>query len=170
MHDITSGPVAVRPAVVADAEAIVRIYNHYVETSVATFEERAVTAGDVVHRLERMSSGALPWLVAEEDGSPLGYAYAAPWKDRPAYRFAVEVTVYVDPERGGAGIGSRLYEQLLPLLKERGVHAVLAGIALPSAGSVALHEKFGFEKVAHFREVGSKFGRMVDVGYWQLLL
>ncbi|HEV8248126.1 MAG TPA: GNAT family N-acetyltransferase, partial [Polyangiaceae bacterium] len=97
----------------------------------------------------------------------VGYAYATRWRTRPAYRFSTEITVYLDPECRRLGIGSRLYEELLAKLQARGVHAAMAGIALPNEASVALHEKFGFSKVAHFKEVGFKFNTWIDVGYWQ---
>ena len=112
----------------------------------------------------------MPWLVAERGGAVVGYAYATRWRPRRAYRFSAEVTVYVAGGLGGQGIGSRLYERLLPVLRERGVHAAMGGIALPNEGSIRLHEKFGFTKAAHFEQAGLKFGRWIDVGYWQLLL
>src|SRR5215469_16101050 len=99
----------------------------------------------------------MPWLVAEETGVVSGYAHAKPWKPRSAYRFSVEITVYVNPQRVRRGIGSMLYGQLFRLLQARGVHAVIGGIALPNDPSVALHEKLGLRKVAHFKEVGFKF-------------
>lgn len=163
-----AGEVAVRPASPQDAAAIAAIYNHYVVNTVVTFEEEPVSAAEFARRMDRNQAGALPWLVVEEDGRVLGYACAAPWKERSAYRYAVEVTVYLAPGNEGHGLGTRLYQRLLPMLKERGIHAVIGGIALPNDASVALHEKFGMRKVAHFTEVGFKFGRWVDVGYWEV--
>jgi phosphinothricin acetyltransferase len=113
---------------------------------------------------------SLPWLVAEEDGTVVGYAYATKWRTRPAYRQSVEVTVYVASDRRRRGIGSVLYDSLLDELRDHGIHAAIGGIALPNPASVALQEKFGFEKVAHFAEVGFKFGKWIDVGYWQRIL
>jgi L-amino acid N-acyltransferase YncA len=112
-------------------------------------------------------SAALPWLIAAEGGRTVGYAYASPWKARAAYRFSAETTVYVAEGITRRGIGSQLYEKLLSILVERGIHSAIGGIALQNDASVALHEKFGFVKVAHFQQVGFKFGRWVDVGYWQ---
>jgi L-amino acid N-acyltransferase YncA len=162
--------IVIRPAVAGDSGAIAAIYNHYVAETVITFEEEPVSAPDMARRIEDAGSASLPWLVAERDGKVVGYAYATAWRARSAYRFSVEVTVYLDPGYPRLGIGSRLYEALLPELKSRNIHAALGVIALPNEASVALHEKFGFAKVAHLREVGLKFGRWVDVGYWQLLL
>jgi L-amino acid N-acyltransferase YncA len=162
--------IVIRPAVAGDSGAIAEIYNHYVATTVITFEEEAVSAPEMARRIEEAGSASLPWLVAEREGKVVGYAYASPWRARSAYRFSVEVTVYLDPGCPRLGIGSRLYEALLRELETRGIHAALGVIALPNEASVAIHEKFGFAKVAHLREVGLKFGRWVDVGYWQRLL
>ncbi len=97
-------------------------------------------------------------------------AYATKWKRRFGYRFSAEVTVYLDHVHAGRGIGSKLYDHLLPALRSAGIRVVIGGIALPNAASVALHEKFGFEKVAQFREVGIKFDQWIDVGYWEKIL
>ena len=163
-------PVRVRPASAADAEPIARIYGHYVVHTTISFEERPVPASEMAQRIDEVLSASLPWLVAERDGRVVGYAYAGRWKARAAYRHSVESSVYIDPALTGRGIGRQLYGALLPLLRERSIHAVIGGVALPNAASVALHEKMGFAKVAHFREVGYKFGQWVDVGYWQKTL
>ena len=160
----------IRAAVAGDSGVITEIYNHYVAKTVITFEEEPVSAPEMTRRIEEVGSASLPWLVAEREGTIVGYAYATPWRARSAYRFSVEVTVYVDPDCPRLGIGRRLYEELLPILKARGAHAAFGVIALPNEASVALHERFGFIKVAHLREVGFKFDRWIDVGYWQLIL
>ena len=152
------------------SKAIADIYNHYIQTSIVTFEEQPVTAVEIARRIEEVQSASLPWLIAEEDSRVVGYAYATPWRTRTAYRFSVEVTVYVAPGHAGRRIGSMLYSQLLPMLQAQSIHAVMGGIALPNDASVALHEKFGFRQVARFQEVGFKFYRWIDVGYWQRTL
>ena len=162
--------IRIRPADGADADALGAIYNHYVTQTVATFEEQALSAAEVVARIQAVQAMALPWLIAEQDGTVLGYAYATRWKQRASYRLSTETTVYLQPGCSGRGIGSALYEQLLRALRARGIHTAVGGIALPNEASVALHEKFGFEKVAQFREIGFKLGRWVDVGYWQKIL
>ena len=115
----------------------------------------------------RRHSRAWPWLVAEEGGAVVGYAYAHPWRPRSGYRYAVESTVYLDPAHIGRGLGTALYQVLIDMLQQRHVHCALAGISISNTASIALHEKLGFRKVAHFRENGFKFGRWIDVGYWQ---
>ncbi|RME80036.1 MAG: N-acetyltransferase family protein [Caldilineae bacterium] len=160
----------VRAATPDDAVALARIYGPYVRDSIVTFEEVPPTPADMAQRLQMTLDASLPWLVAERGGEVRGFAHASRWKGRCAYRFAVEVTVYVEQGYAGLGIGSLLYGRLLPQLRDGGMHTALAGIALPNPASIALHEKFGFRKVAHFRQVGFKFGRWIDVGYWQLML
>jgi L-amino acid N-acyltransferase YncA len=159
----------IRSATAADAQAICSIYNHFILQSTVTFEETAITPEDMAARIDALA-GRLPFLVAELDGAVAGYAYAAPWKPRSAYRQTVESSVSVAPGFAGMGLGSRLYQALLQDLRERDVHAVLAGIALPNSASIGLHEAFGFAKVGQMREVGRKFGQWLDVGYWQLVL
>jgi phosphinothricin acetyltransferase len=157
----------VRDATRADAAAIAAIYNPYVTESIVTFEEDPVPASEIARRIEDVLSDGFPWLVAEQDRAVVGYAYATQWKGRRGYRHSTEITVYLDQACGGRGIGSELYRELFARLERKGVHVVIGGIALPNDASVALHEKFGLRKVAHFSEVGTKFGRWIDVGYWQ---
>jgi L-amino acid N-acyltransferase YncA len=164
------GPT-IRAATAADAGAVAAIYNHYVTQTIVTFEEEPVTPGEMARRIEGVTAASLPWLAAELNGQVVGYAYASSWHGgRRGYRFSTEITVYLHPEYPGRGIGSRLYEELFRALRARGIHSVIGGIALPNPASVALHEKFGLEKVAHFKEVGTKFDRWIDVGYWQRVL
>lgn len=160
----------IRTATLADAAGVAAIYNHYVTHTVVTFEEATVSPADIAARIEGVQSKSLPWLVAEEAGRIVGYAYATSWHSRSAYRFSSEATVYLAPTATGRGIGTSLYAQLFPMLQARGIHAVMGGISLPNEASVALHEKFGMRKVAHFEAVGFKLDRWIDVGYWQRTL
>lgn len=159
--------ITYRDAIAADAETVARIYNHYVAETVVTFEEEPVSSAEMARRIEEVQAVPLPWMVAEHGGEVKGFVHASKWKGRCAYRYSVEVTVYLDPNCSGRGIGSELYRRLLMVLEEMNIHTVLGGIALPNEASIALHEKLGFRKVAHFSEVGFKFGRWVDVAYWQ---
>jgi phosphinothricin acetyltransferase len=160
----------IRSATVADAEAIGAIYNHYIRETIVTFEEEPVSAADMRSRIEEVAAASLPWLVAEQAGAVVGYARATKWRPRSAYRFSVESTIYLAPQHAGAGLGTMLYRELISQLNQRGLHRVIGGVALPNAASVALHEKLGFRKVAHFGEVGFKLGRWIDVAYWELAL
>jgi len=159
----------IRPADSEDAEEIAEIYNHYIATSHATFELEAIDGAEMQRRVADTIRQDYPFLVADEGSAIGGYAYGRPFRPRPGYRHAVEVAVYVHPGRQGKGVGKQLYDQLLPLLFDNGVHSLIATIALPNDASVRLHENFGFVKSGHFQEVGRKFDRWVDVGYWQLL-
>lgn len=159
----------IRPVTVADAPAICALYNPFVTESIITFEEVAVTPDEMAQRIRHYTE-TLPWYVYEVEGALAGYTYAAPWKPRSAYRFAVENTVFVAPAHQRQGIGLYLLQALVTELRSRGVHAVLAGIALPNPGSIAVHERAGYEKVAQLRQVGRKFDRWIDVGYWELML
>jgi phosphinothricin acetyltransferase len=160
----------IRLATPSDAEAIAAIYNYYVLNTTVTFEEQALSPEQMAERLRAVAASQLPWLVLEQDGRIAGYAYASRWKTRSAYRFTAESSVYVDRERVGQGLGKALYRELLPRLRQSGFHSAVGCLGLPNPASVALHEKCGFQKVAHFKEVGFKFGAWLDVGYWQALL
>lgn len=160
----------IRSATAADAEAIAAIYNPFILDTAVTFEEQPVTGDDIAARIAECQELKLPWLVIEQDREVQGYAYATRWKGRSAFRYSVETTIYLAPHATGRGTGRRLYGELIRKLQSRGIHAAIGGIALPNAASVALHERLGFRKVGHFSEVGHKFGRWIDVGYWQLTL
>jgi phosphinothricin acetyltransferase len=162
--------VKVRSASAPDAEAIARIYNYYVQNTVITFEEEPVSAQVMATRMAEVQSLSLPWLVAEVGDALVGYAYASKWKVRSAYRHSVETTIYLEHGCEGRGIGTTLYSELLPILRERGIHVAIGGAAMPNEASAALHEKLGFEQVGTFRQVGFKLGLWVDVAYWQLVL
>lgn len=158
-----------RPVRLSDAPSISEIYNHYILESPATFEEVPVTADEMSRRIAEVTQSH-PWLIYLEDGAILGYAYGRQWRERAAYRNTVEAGVYLHPTAVGKGIGTALFEALLAELRERRFHTVIGGVALPNEASVALLEKFSFRQVAHFKETGYKFGRWIDVGYWQLVL
>jgi len=159
--------LAIRTAMTADATSVAGIYNHYVTETIVTFEEKAVPASEIARRIQEVGAASLPWLVVERGARMLGYAYASRWNQRAAYRYSAEITVYLDPAHTRRGIGTQLYDHLFRILRSRGIRAVMGGIALPNEASVALHERFGLSKVAHFKEVGFKFDRWIDVGYWQ---
>lgn len=160
----------IRPVKHADASQICAIYNHYIETSVISFELTPVSVEQMAQRIEQIATMGLPWLVATDGEQLLGYAYATTWKARFAYRFSVEITVYLALQGTAKGVGTALYQALFEVLEAKQIHAVVACIALPNAHSVALHEKFGMRKVGHFEEVGQKFDNWLDVGYWQVNL
>lgn len=151
-----------------DVEAVAKIYNYYILNSVVTFEEELVSSSDILSRFKRDNESELPWLVAEDEGEIVGYAYATKWNDRSAYRYTVETTVYLSNTALLKGWGTKLYTSLFSLLNKQNVHVIIGGVTLPNEASITLHEKFGMKKVAHFNEVGYKFDKWHDVGYWQV--
>ena len=156
----------IRAARPADAAALCAIYNHYIAETIVTFGTEPVPQDEMAAALTAVTE-RFPWVVWEEAGRVVGYAQAGEWKSRCAYRFSVETTIYLEAGGEGKGIGTRLYGDLLARAAEAGHHSALGGIALPNPASVALHEKLGFVKVGHLKEVGRKFDRWIDVGYWQ---
>ncbi len=160
----------IRSANVADAGAIATIYNHYIADSCITFETDPVSEADMATRIQDTLAIPLPWLVAESAGQIAGYAYATKWKGRCAYRFAVETTIYLDPDATGDGIGTTLYAALIDAVRAASMRSAIGGIALPNDASIRLHERLGFRKVGHFERVGFKHDKWIDVGYWQLQL
>jgi len=159
----------IRDITINDSKEVAGIYNFYIINTSITFEENPVSEDEMKNRIKSHNVN-LPWIVYEENSEILGYAYATEWKSRSAYKFSVESTVYLKQGRQGKGLGTKLYQELLQRIECRNVHVVIGGIALPNKPSIALHEKLGFEKVAQFKEVGFKFEKWIDVGYWELIM
>ena len=159
----------IRTATPADAKQICAIYNNYIENTIISFEQEPVSVSQMQRRITEIGA-YFPWLVFEENQTILGYTYATTWKTRTAYRHSVETTIYISNKATGKGIGSKLYRALITELRTTDAHCLIACIALPNAASIGLHEKVGFEKNAHFKEVGKKFGQWIDVGFWELML
>ena len=164
-------PALIRHGEREDVPAVTALYNHYVRSSVATFD---LVAHDPEERARTWfaaysTTGPHRLLVAEVDGTVVGYATSGRFRQKAAYDRTVETTVYLHPGHTGRGHGRRLYDALLAGLDEEGVHLCVAAIALPNPGSVALHERLGFRPVGVLSEVGHKLGRWVDVQWWQRL-
>ena len=153
----------VRAAGPADLEAVTAIFAHYVTSTVTTFEEVPPTVADWRRRLDDLADRNLPFLVADQDGTVTGYAYASPWRPKPAYRYTVEDTVYISPARTGRGLGRALLAALLAGCEQAGARQVIAVIAdTGSDASVALHRRFGFTPAGRLRRVGFKHGHWID--------
>ncbi len=161
--------MSIRKASTTDAPAICGIYNHYIANTAITFETEPLTIEQMETRIADISA-YFPYLVYEMDGLVVGYCYANTWKSRCAYLHTLETTIYIHPDYVGRGIGRKLMHSLLEGLNDIPAHALIAGISLPNEASVKLHESVGFEKVAHFKQVGWKFDRWIDVGNWELIL
>jgi phosphinothricin acetyltransferase len=150
-----------------DAATCAEIYRPYVTDTVISLEETPPDADEFRRRITRVTASH-PWLVAELDGRTVGFAYATQHRERAAYRWATDTTVYLDGRYHRRGVGRALYEQLFGLLTEQGFHVACAGITLPNPSSVGLHEALGFRPVGVFPRVSWKMGAWHDVGWWQL--
>lgn len=156
----------VRVATTDDAAAVADVYRPYVEETAVTFEEAPPDATGMAGRIER-TLPTHPWFVAERDGRVVGYAHASRLRAYEAYRWTVELSVYVDRERHGEGVGSALYRPLLETLRRQGYAAAYAVLTLPNPGSVGFHRSYGFERVATFPAVGYEHGEWNDVAWYE---
>ena len=161
----------IRPFAPGDEAAIADIYNHYILETTVTFEEAALPPEAMLERVRACTEQGHPWLVWQDDtGQVQGYAYAGRFHHRAAYRHTMEMTVYLRHGRQGQGMGRALYSAVLDHLRHTGCHVAMGVVALPNEPSAALHRSLGFQQVAHLHEVGHKFGRWIDVGFWELKL
>ncbi len=163
--------VAIRPARPDDIESITAIYGHAVTHGTASFELEAPTQAEMTQRMQSLMDRNFPYLVAESDGAVAGYAYAALYRTRPAYRFSVEDSVYVDPKAQRLGIGRILLDRLVVESEKRGFRQMIAVIGDSSQiASIELHRAAGFETIGTIRNVGFKFGRWLDTVLMQRAL
>lgn len=165
MSPLLSPTVAIRPASEADAAACARIYAPHVRDGAVSFEEIPPDEAELARRIARVGA-RFPWLVAEDQGEVVGYAYATTFRERPAYDWSCESAVYVGTP--GRGVGRALMDALITELQARGFGVVVAGIVLPNPASIGLHEALGFVPAGRFPRVGWKHGRWHDIGFWTL--
>ena len=159
----------IRLATLDDAKYVRDIYGPYIEESVVSFEQIVPSVEEMRGRMAAVCE-KYPWLIAEVDGRVAGYAYGGRHAERAAYRWAADVTVYLDPAYHRRGIGRRLYSVLFDLLRLQGYRRAFGGISLPNEASVGLHESMGFTRVGVYHDVGYKMGRWIDVGWWEMPL
>lgn len=157
----------IRAATPDDAAAVAAIYAPYVRDTAISFETVPPDEAQMAERIVKILP-VLPWLVHEADGGVTGYAYAAPHRERAAYRWSVDAAIYLDSGAHRRGIGSALYATLIAALRLQGYHRAYGGITLPNAASVGLHEAQGFRPIGVYPQVGFKFGAWRDVGWWGL--
>jgi L-amino acid N-acyltransferase YncA len=155
----------IRDVALSDAGSISEIYNHYITHTTITCELEPALPEEMAGRVQKYLQVG-PFLVYEQDGRVAGYASLSSFRERKAYQHSAESTIYREDGLGGRGIGYELYSEQLARAGAR-CHSIIGGIALPNPASIRLHEKCGFRKVAHFSEVGMKFGEWIDVGFWQ---
>lgn len=165
------GSLTLRPGADADLGAITAIYAHHVRHGTSTFELEAPDAAEMARRRAEVLGRGLPWLVAEADGRVLGYAYAGPFRPRPAYRFSVEDSIYLAPDAGGRGIGRLLLAELVARCEAAGARQMLAVIGdAANTASIGVHRALGFEPAGVLKAAGWKFGRWLDVVLMQRAL
>ncbi|MDR1884051.1 MAG: GNAT family N-acetyltransferase [Prevotella sp.] len=153
-----------------DAKRIAEIYNYYVEKTIVTFEYDPVSEQDIKERIRKASGKGFPFFVYEQDGRALGYACLGNWRERAAYDITLETSIYLDHNATGRGIGSILYRELIDRARLINIHSLIGVISLPNPESQKLHRKFNFAPVGNFKESGIKFGKLIDVEFWQLIL
>ena len=159
----------IRAATEQDAASIQQIYAPFCLNSAVSFEVQSPTGQEIQQRIQKVTAQH-PWLVCEAAGQVVGYAYACAHRERAAYRWAVDVAVYIGDGKRRSGIGRALYTSLFKVLALQGYYKAYAGITLPNPGSVGLHEAMGFTLVGVYRNVGYKAGAWRDVGWWALAL
>ena len=163
-------PPTLRLATPADAAAIAAIYAPICRDTAISFETDPPDAPEMARRMAHVAAAGLPWLVFDDAGAVLGYACAKPYNERAAYGWTLEATIYVHEAARGRGVGRALYTALFALVAAQGYHSIAAGITLPNAGSVGLHEALGFAPVGVYAAAGFKHGAWHDVGYWRRAL
>ena len=163
-------PITLRPATVADLPAILDIVNNIILTSTANYNYEPETLPEREAWLVSKQQSGMPVIAADDNGVCVGFGTYGQFRDKIGYRFTVEHSVYVAGSHRGQGVGNQLLTELIRLAKAQGMHSMIAGIDTQNEGSIVFHEKFGFEKVAHFREIGYKFDQWLDVVFLQLML
>ena len=159
----------IRPVNLKDAKNIVDIYNYYIKNTTITFEDTELSVEEMRLRIENLCKKNI-YFVYENDGQILGYCYAHHWKERAAYGKTYEISIYLDINVQGKGIGSLLIRRLIEECKKEQCHALIACITAENTSSIKFHQKFGFKQVSSFKEVGFKFGRFLDVNDYELML
>ena len=160
--------VIIRAAVASDMDAITLIYAHHVNYGTGTFETEPPDRAEIARRWSEVAARGLPWLVADDSGDVVGYAYAAPYRARPAYRHTVEDSVYVRVDRLGTGLGKQLLPALITATRACGMHQMIAVVGdSANHASINLHRRFGFHDAGLLKDVGFKFGRWLDTVFLQ---
>lgn len=154
----------------SDAGRIAEIYNYYIKHTIITFEEETIDADEIERRIKSVQKKNYPYLVYENDGLLIGYAYLSNWRTRSAYDKTLETSIYLDINHIKKGIGTVLYRQLIEESRKINMHSLIGVISLPNEASQKLHEKLEFQRIGNFKESGLKFNQWIDVEFWQLFL
>ncbi|MFV0469547.1 MAG: GNAT family N-acetyltransferase [Dysgonomonas sp.] len=160
----------IRKAGLDDAAAICNIYNYYIENTTITFETEAITNEAMKKRISNSMQQDLPFYVLEVNAQIAGYYYLHEWNSKQAFATTMEVTVYLDKDLTGKGLGSQLFQHLLANVDRQKIHVLIAGICVPNEESVRLHERFGFEQVSFMKQIARKFNQWCDIAHWVLIM
>lgn len=160
----------IRKARLSDAKAIVDIYNYYIKETTITFEIDELTPQDMQERIEKTHNCGYPFIVYEENGELVGYAYVRKWRERVSYRNTLETSVYVNKDMKKNGVGKKLYKALIEECEKIGAHVLMGVVSDTNVASKNFHKRIGFEKTGHFKEVANKFDKFIDVEFWSLML
>ena len=160
----------IRSVRLSDAKAITKIYNYNIKETTVTFETEEITEKEMKSRITKTLEYGYPFIVYEEDGIVTGYAYVRKWRERMSYNNTLETSIYVDKDKKTKGTGKKLYNSLIELCRESGVHVLIGVLADTNTASQKLHKNTGFEKTGHFKEAANKFGKFIGVEFWSLIL
>ncbi len=169
----------IRDVRLSDAKSITEIYNHYINNTIITFEDKPIDASETQRRITKVHKKGYPYIVLEEDGVLIGYAYVDNWRERVAYDITLETSIYLEHSYIGRGAGTALYRELVNRSREIGIHSLIGVISLPNDESLKLHKKTGFKRVGTFEKVGftgtlflfgDSVNTLIDVDFWQLIL
>lgn len=160
----------IRKAHPSDAKKIAEIYNYYIENTVITFEKELIDAEEIKRRITDIIHKGFPYIVYEEQGMVIGYAYLNNWRSRAAYDITLETSIYLDHRVINKGYGCTLYKELIRQAKSIGIHSLIGVISLPNLPSQKLHQELGFQLIGNFKESGIKFDKLIDVEFWQLMI
>lgn len=160
----------IRKAKLSDAKRIVEIYNYYIKETTVTFEIDELIPEDMEKRIEKTFENGYPFIVYEDEGKVIGYAYVRKWRERASYKNTLETSVYVDKNMKKNGVGKELYATLIAECKNIGAHVLIGVLSEKNSASKRFHESVGFVKTGHFKEVANKFNEFIDVEFWSLML
>lgn len=162
--------MSIRNVSVQDAKSICDIYNYYIKETIITFEDEVVSVEEIKERISKILKKGYPYIVYEEKGRVIGYAYVDNWRTRKAYNITLETSIYLDKDYTGKQIGRRLYQDLIDKVRQINIHSLIGVISLPNKPSQKIHADLGFELIGNFKESGQKFNKLIDVEFWQLFI
>lgn len=160
----------IREAIKSDAHRIAELYNYYIRKTIVTFDEQPLSITEMENKISEIQEKGYPFIVYELDNTIVAYAYLNNWRNRSAFNITLETSIYVDNRYQQKGIGMLLYNELIKTARQLKLHSLVAAVSLPNEPSRKIHSRLGFKLVGNFKESGLKFGKLIDVEFWQLFL